>query len=140
MDELITQVVSVLSIPLVGCCVYVGNLEPGANLITYTHGNENSLIVDKKLKRFDKRRKWSDTPISFEVCDKAIKYVVKNAHEEKAKKLHYFGVKKRQGWPFVCVPLSRGSCVSGVLCADSFESCGRGRDDDEVPEPVSVHR
>jgi hypothetical protein len=138
LDDVISQVVEVLAIPLVGCCVYIGRLCPGANLINYTHATENSNIVDKKLKRVDKRRKWQDTPASFEVVDNGVRIVVKHPTEERAKKLHFFGPKKRQGWPFVCVPLARGSCVWGVLCVDSFESCGRGRDDDEVPEPGVV--
>lgn len=66
--------------------------------------------------------------------------VVQSISDPQTSQLHFFGNKKRMGWPYVAVPLARGSgaMVRGVLGVDSFEQCGKGREDDEQPEPGVV--
>ena len=77
-------------------------------------------------------------PLSCASPQKA-KVVVRDPDSDLTGRLHLFGVKDLMGWPFVAVPLVRGlGTVRGVLGVDSFEACGRGRPDEEAPEPGVV--
>ncbi len=58
LDALIEQCVAVVSVPLTGCCVYVGTLMPGGQALEYSHASPNSKILGKRLRRVDKRRTW----------------------------------------------------------------------------------
>jgi hypothetical protein len=125
---LLSKAVDALMVPLSGCCIYIGMLVPGGQAIEYTHASPTSSMAGKRLKR--------GKGLTFRCIDQQDFLVVKDSHSEDANKLNFFVDKSHQGWPYIAVPLSRGiSMVRGVLGIDSFESAGKGRDDDEHPEP-----
>ncbi len=118
-----------LAIPLYGCCVYVGLLQPGGAAIEYAAATPNSAIAGKRLRRRDKRRAWASAPQSFACVDDPTRatVLVRDGDDPRASTLHFFGPRRQQGWPFVAVPLSFGLAgARGVVGVDSFESCGRG--------------
>ena len=115
-----------MTVPLKGTDIYAALLEPGGHVMNYVGASEESCMKGKRLKR--------GRGISFSAIDSGKIVLVRGESMAKAMNVHMFIDIRTQGWPYVCLPLNRGKLARGILAVDSFDSAGKGRQDEEHPE------